>query len=116
MISVNTATPGDIEHAESISRTAFSELRRIYRPTKAAIARQADRQQGGIRLVAKVNGRIVGTLLYFVEQDQISVSGIAVARDHRRRGVARGLIELVVQTARKIEKGGSSIVIASSEQ
>lgn len=105
MISVRIATPDEIQDAESISRAAFSELRRVYRPTKAASARQADRQQDGIRLVAKVEGHIVGTLLYFVEEDRIDVSGIAVAPNHRRRGAARELIEFVAQTARSLGVG-----------
>ena len=45
------------------------------------------------RLVAEVDGQVVGTVCFGVFGDRLRVIGLAVLPELRRRGVARALVE-----------------------
>jgi len=85
---VRAASLADLAAAESLARAAFEELRRFYRPKDSAPATSS-----GLRLVAEVDGRLVGTVLYEIESDHVHLRGLAVDSRYRRLGVARSLVE-----------------------
>lgn len=64
----------------------------MYRPTAAA--RQARTTKDGTldRLVAVLDGHVVGTVQYRVADGRLSFLALGVHPAHRRRGVARALI------------------------
>jgi N-acetylglutamate synthase-like GNAT family acetyltransferase len=96
MTSIRSATDDDNIAAEAISRQAFEELRRIYRPNGSASAVGPPM----VRLVAETDGRIIGTILYAVQSDRLHLRGLAVEAGRRRTGVARALIEYLGSLAR----------------
>ena len=52
-------------------------------------------------LLAEVNGRIVGYILFWLLADEIDIHNVAVHSEFRRRGIGRLLIEQVVLEARR---------------
>jgi ribosomal protein S18 acetylase RimI-like enzyme len=93
VIHVRDAAPADEPAALEVGRRAFEELRRVYVPS-AGLADAARRQAGRYaRLVAEVDGAVVGTVTWAVEGDRVHLRALAVAPNHRRRGVARALVE-----------------------
>jgi ribosomal-protein-alanine N-acetyltransferase len=53
-------------------------------------------------ILAEWNGRITGYVLYWVLPGALDIHNIAVHRDHRRRGIARQLLQLVASRAREL--------------
>jgi GNAT superfamily N-acetyltransferase len=84
-VIVRAAAEGD--ELAAVIASAIATLRHTYRPTDAAIARAASRSSP--RLVALDRDEIVGTL----ECEGGHVLGLFVHEAHRRRGVARALLE-----------------------
>ncbi len=109
VIHVRDATPADEPAALEVSREAFAELRAVYVPGAESVS--AARQQGGryARLVAEVDGAVVGTLTWAVEDDRVHLRGLAVAAPHRRRGVARALVEDCAALARRCGRHALSL-------
>ena len=95
-IAVRVASPDDDIEAAVVRKAAFDRLRAIYRPTGEAAARQAARADEGTRLIAEIDGRIVGTLQFDVHQEHVHLIGVAVHPDFQRMGVARHMVEWVV--------------------
>jgi ribosomal protein S18 acetylase RimI-like enzyme len=89
MITVRIATEDDEAAASLLARGAFDELRRIYKPKDSAAAANSP----GLRLVAEIDRRIVGTVRYEIEGQKLHLRGLAVAAGHRRTGVGRALVE-----------------------
>jgi len=52
-------------------------------------------------VVAEVNGRVVGYVLFWLLPDEIDIHNIAVHREFRRRGLGRLLLNQVVSRARR---------------
>ena len=52
-------------------------------------------------LLAEVNGRIVGYILFWLLADEIDIHNVAVHSEFRRRGIGRLLIEQVVLEAQR---------------
>ena len=73
--------------------TAFAPLHAIYvtppRPPRSP-------SSAWRTVVAEMDGRIVGATSYYFRDDQVRLAGVAVEPDFRRRGVARALIQWVV--------------------
>ncbi|WP_278471392.1 GNAT family N-acetyltransferase [Gimesia maris] len=101
-ILIREATPADAAAATTVSETAFAPLRSIYRPTGAALARQAERAQAGTRIVAELDGPIVATVQYDLHADHIHVIGLAVHPDFQRKGIARQLLDWICIQAKKL--------------
>ena len=89
-ILVREATPADDEAVAEVSRLATEDLRRVYRPASAPTLCAAQQPTG--RLVAEVDGGIVGTVRYRPEPRRIHLIGLFVHPECRRRGVARRLV------------------------
>ena len=95
-ITSREASATDTADVDNVFNEAFKPLRSIYRPTGDAIAHQAERAKEGTRLVAEVKGRIVGTVQFVVHKRHVHVIGLAVRPDFQRMGVARRMIEWIV--------------------
>jgi ribosomal protein S18 acetylase RimI-like enzyme len=99
---IREATRDDMSAAAQLLEAAFSPLRPIYQPVGEALARQQQRYSEGVRIVAEVEGRIVGTTQFVVRDKFIHLIGLAVDAAFRRRGVARKLIERIVAIGRSV--------------
>ncbi len=89
MLMVRVATVDDEAAAKLLARRTFGELRRVYKPKDSAAAASSP----GIRLVAEIDRRIVGTVRYEIEAQKLRIRGLAVKACHRRTGVGRALVE-----------------------
>ena len=89
MLMVRVATEDDEAAAILLARRALDELRLVYKPKDSAISANSP----GIRLVAEIDRRIVGTVRYEIEAQQLLLRGLAVEACHRRTGVGRALLE-----------------------
>ena len=98
-LRIRKAKPDDAAHVANVFNAAFKPLRSIYCPTGDAIKHQAERAEEGTRLVAEIEGRIVGTVQFDDHKKHIHVIGLAVHPDFQRIGVARGMIEWVLLCA-----------------
>ena len=98
---VREAGPLDEKAAQPWGRQAFADLRQIYVPKPDVQMRASGEQQSFSRLVAERDGQIVGTVCWRVEGDRLHLRALAVACDHRRRGIARALVTRCVDLARQ---------------
>jgi len=101
MITVRIATPEDTPAAERVSALATETLRETYRLTPHPPGNESPRP-ALTRLVAEVEGRIVGTVQYGIRGSRLHIIGLMVHPDHWRKGVARAMIESLAGTARDL--------------
>jgi ribosomal protein S18 acetylase RimI-like enzyme len=90
---IREAQPKDDSQIALIRGSATATLRAVYHPNEQALARKVAESKSLTRLVAEVEGRLVGTLEYGEGQDLIKFLGLGVLSQCRRKGVARALIE-----------------------
>lgn len=97
---IRDASSADQPPLDELTRLAFEELRRIYRPSQGAVSAKAALDASLARIVA-VDERddIVGTVQYRIEVSRLHLLGLAVDPTHRRLGVARRLVDHLVETA-----------------
>lgn len=98
-ITIRKATADDADDVATVFDVAFAPLRAIYRPTSEIAARQAERAKEGARLVAEVEGQVVATVQYDSHKDHVHVIGLAVHPDFQRMGIARRMIDWIVEQA-----------------
>ncbi len=101
MILVRDARPEDASDVVRVQDAAFVALRRIYRPSDQAIAHAKTLPLA--RIVAIDDERLVGTVQHRIDGDRLRVVALAVAPDAQRHGIARALVEQLVETARRRE-------------
>ncbi len=90
-LTIREAEVTDAAQVAAVGEAVFAPLRSIYQPVGEVRACQAERAKEGTRLVAELDGRIVGTVQYAIHREHVHVIGLAVHPDTRRRGVARRL-------------------------
>jgi GNAT superfamily N-acetyltransferase len=96
-IIVKDACDADMPGAYAVMSSATSQLRRIYRPSFAAIARAMSTP--GVRwLIALCDGQSVGALRYVAKSDALHF-GMGVLPGFQRKGVGRALIEWLAREA-----------------
>jgi predicted N-acetyltransferase YhbS len=98
-ITIRSATTADADDVAAVFEAAFAPLRSIYRPTGEAAARQGERGKAGVRLVAELDGRVVGTVQFDSHEKHVHVIGLAVHPAFQRKGVARRLLDWIVDYA-----------------
>jgi nickel-dependent lactate racemase/N-acetylglutamate synthase-like GNAT family acetyltransferase len=96
-IIVREAEAADHVAIHEVSGLAVQALRRIYQPTGSPSDQPRVALAG--RLVAEIDGEIVGTVGYRLGNDLLHIIGLMVHPDHWRQGVARRLIESLLQIA-----------------
>ena len=120
MILVREACPDDDAEVQRVFDAAFTPVRRIYRPSEEMLAEVRTHELE--RLVAVEDGDIVGTVRFGIGDDRLRVIGLAVAPAHQRRGIARALVERLIEIALErdcdllalftIEQTGNAVVFA----
>lgn len=101
MIDVRLAGPDDAAAIKTVDAAATATLRKTYRPNQAALANKARLSTRLKRLVATVDGQIVGTVQYYVEKDSVRVIGLGVHPDFRCQGVAHALLRFLEAAGRE---------------
>ncbi|CAH1235011.1 Acetyltransferase [Vibrio harveyi] len=76
----------------SLSKTSFSELRKIYRPTSEAQRNQASSTDEWTCLGYYLDHQLVGLIKAKLSGNKLNLSTLAVMPECRKRGVARSLI------------------------
>jgi ribosomal-protein-alanine N-acetyltransferase len=90
-------TTVDIEHVIAIERASFQfpwSTRFFLEELQVDCARS---------ILAEVDGRIVGYVLFWFLSEEVDIHNIAVHPDFRRHGIGRLLLEQVVEAARRQE-------------
>ena len=88
-------TMADLNEVMAIEKTAFSF------PWSAGFFRQELQVACARAILAEVDGRIIGYVLFWLLPGAIDIHNIAVHSDSRRQGVARLLLRKVVDEARR---------------
>jgi GNAT superfamily N-acetyltransferase len=101
MIEVRHDLPADAEAVAQVSASATATLRQTYRPNARALANKARISRELKRLVAVLDGRVIGTTQYFTEPGCLRILGLGVLSDSRQRGAARALVEALQEIARR---------------
>ena len=91
-MDVREATAADEREIADVERLAIADLRKVYRPTAAARQTRTAMDATLHRLVAVLDGHVVGTVQYHVDDRRLSFLGLGVHPAYRRRGVARALV------------------------
>jgi len=98
-ITIREANGTDTAGVATVVEAAFAPLASVYHPVGEAATRQAERAKEGTRLVAEVDGRIVGTVQYAVHREHVHVVGLAVHPEAQRMGIGRALIVWIASLA-----------------
>jgi GNAT superfamily N-acetyltransferase len=99
MIIIREALPEDSESVEIVVASATAILRRIYRPGPEAMVAKSRIAWELSRVVAVVDGEVVGTTQYYEKGDAICVIGWMVRQDWQRMGVGRALFSRLAEIA-----------------
>lgn len=91
--------PEDAGGIEAVQASATTALRRIYRPNARALANRSRISRDLERLVALLDGRVVGSTEYYVEGDRLRIVGLGVLEECRQLGVARALVDFLLGLA-----------------
>ena len=106
---VRMARPEDEEAVRRVGDEAFATVRSVYRPDPAAHANLSAIAPALERVVAEVDGQVVGTARFGVFGDSLRIIGLGVVPQFRRQGVARALIEELARVAK--EKGCGALAL-----
>ena len=82
----------DNEAISSVIDSAVATLRKTYRPTQRAIEHKTTKNLNLQRLVAIIDDRVAGSVQYCFANHCVSIIGLDVHADYRKKGVARSLI------------------------
>lgn len=87
----------DVNHADviTLSKQCFGELRQIYRPTQQAKQNKAASTREWTCFGYHKDDQLVGVIETQFLDGEIHIRGLAVAREARRQGVARSLVDFV---------------------
>jgi len=99
MVTVRPAIPEDNQAVSEVCALGTATLRETYRPKLGAFIGESTPRQL-TPLVAEFDGRVVGTVQYYIEGDRVHIVGLMVRPDFRRQGVARRIVEFLEDTAR----------------
>ena len=100
MIKIREASEEDQAGIAQVAAEATATLRRVYRLNARALANRTAMKRSLVCLVAEMDGAIVGTVEYAVEDHVLRVINLGVRESFRRRGIARALVEALVRIAR----------------
>ncbi len=92
--------PEDEPRAAEVDRLATVDLRKVYRPTDAAVRQRSELASDLRGLVAEIDRRVVGVVRYRIAGTRLSLLGLGVDPAARRRGVASALVHRLECIAR----------------
>ncbi len=92
MVVIRESNKSDEESIDRLTVEANASLRKFYRPTKQTLANKDELLLNTTRLVAIVDNRIVGTVLYKFKDECIHLIGISVLPEFQKTGIATELI------------------------
>jgi ribosomal protein S18 acetylase RimI-like enzyme len=102
MLDIRKAEPQDTADLKVIIEQELRFLRSVYRPTIAGHANKSRISPHLTRLVGVFEGRVVGTVQYYVQDSFMRLTGLAVHEHYRRRGIARALVNHVLAVAKQM--------------
>ena len=114
MIEVRESLPEDADDLRIVDEHMNRSLRSVYQPTHAGYANRSRISRDLTRLVALSGGRLVGTTLYYIEDDLMRILGLGVHEAHRRQGIARSLVVRVLELAK--EKGCPAVRLSTIKE
>ena len=114
MIDVRPAGPDDDAGVQTVDAAATATLRETYRPNQAALANKARLSARLKRLVATLDGHVVGTVRCYVENQSVRVIGLGVHPNFRRQGIARALLCFLEATGK--EEGATRLRLFTVKQ
>ncbi|HEY7712914.1 MAG TPA: ribosomal protein S18-alanine N-acetyltransferase [Candidatus Binatia bacterium] len=94
-IRLRPMTIADLDEVMAIERTSYQY------PWSAGFFRQELQVACARSILAETDGRIIGYVLYWLLPGGIDIHNLAVHVDFRRRGIARRLLQSVVEEARR---------------
>jgi N-acetylglutamate synthase-like GNAT family acetyltransferase len=94
---------------KEVSSLAIASLRKVYRPTKEAIARKANTAKQRTCLVCVYENKVVGVVEYEKAESMLHIIGLSVYPSHQRKGIAGLFINYLGQIARKLGASGLSL-------
>jgi len=113
-IQVHDARPQDADDLRIINDQMDLSLRKVYRPTQAGYANRSRISKDLTRIVAVSNGKVVGTAQHYVGDGVLRLLGLAVHEEYRRRGIARALVNRLLDLAE--EKGLLAVRISTIKE
>ncbi len=99
---VREATESDTDALELVSQSAIATLRQTYRPTSKAIAQKQSTSSAWTQLVALLDKKAVGSVVYRIEAEGIHFSSLFVHQDYRRQGIGKRLVSELEQIGRRL--------------
>jgi GNAT superfamily N-acetyltransferase len=104
---VREAQSADEPKAADVERLATADLRKIYQPTLAARRGRMVLETTLRRLVAVLDGRVVGTVKFHIVGDSLCFLALGVHPAFRLRGIASALVEQLERIA--VDSGCRSV-------
>ena len=89
-LSFRPMNSADLDEVMAIERTSFNF------PWSSRFFLQELEVECARSILAEVNGKIVGYVLFWLLPDEVDIHNIAVHRDYRRRGLGRTLLHHVI--------------------
>jgi ribosomal protein S18 acetylase RimI-like enzyme len=115
MIVVRAFRPADAESVDLIMNSSTRELRAVYAPKPKVENSSVRHSSSSARVVAMDNAdTAIGVAECIVHPLALYVQGIAVASTHRRRGVARALLEHIATLA--VDLGLPAVRVATIKE
>jgi ribosomal-protein-alanine N-acetyltransferase len=102
--------PSDLEEIMMIEKASFSY------PWSAGFFLQELRVPCARSLVAAVEGKTAGYIIYWLLPSEVDVHNLAVHPAYRRQGVGRSLLRAVIDDARRHGSGRVSLEVRKSNE
>jgi ribosomal-protein-alanine N-acetyltransferase len=98
LVEIRRATLGDLDAVEAMEKRIFTTPW-----SRAALIPELRPGRGKLPLLASFQGKAVGYALVWVIHDELHLVTIGVEAEHRRRGIARALLQAVVDHPQAVE-------------
>lgn len=96
---IRLANQFDQMEANEVWNEISEELHQVYRPTMEFLNQEWTPPSEITRIVAIVEGQIVGTASFYYEEDRLHVMRFGVHRDFRRKEIGQMMMNFLYDTA-----------------